>query len=429
MNDLSKYEDKIAYSDDSECDIPQRRQSKNQFSDEYMANKYGDKFGIESDGSDSEDNKGSHTRYSHGKQFTKQEYNPGDGGQDENDVVSKKISQQSISSRTSGSSWEKGQSSEKTTNMTRKPSWANAKPLSVVQGDTNMKPNLNERVDSDEYGTRTEKKAILQSRKSDFDSEYEAPVSSNSGRAGSDYFDDDDDDIVSKPFRNGEKRRHDNRLVEGGSHWNDASDGNKEYSYNADANNDRFRLGGTGKSGGYYDAKEDEAESNSKHGASDITSSRILPLSEMAPSAHRRIPPSHISFVHLANLDPAEGKEHIQCTIIRDRSTIHSSMYPTYELILEENQKVLIVGKKMNLNRTSNYHLFDMTRGTAGSNLTKKSANYLGKLRATNSLRTHYIVVTASLEKEEIAGIAFERQGMYKHMSEGSQVLPQWPQF
>jgi tubby-related protein 1 len=75
----------------------------------------------------------------------------------------------------------------------------------------------------------------------------------------------------------------------------------------------------------------------------------------------------------------------------------------------------------MNMNSTSNYHLFDMTRGVPGSKLTKKSANYMGKLRAQNSARTDYVVATSSLNKDEVAGIIFERQGVVSHLKNGSQ--------
>ena len=129
---------------------------------------------------------------------------------------------------------------------------------------------------------------------------------------------------------------------------------------------------------------------------------------------------SVFSYTMIAHSSTA-SREHVQCTIIRDRSTMASRLYPTYELILEGSGKVLIVGKKMNMNTTSNYHLFDMTRGTPGSKLTKKSANYMGKLRAQNSARTEYVVVTSALNKEEMVGITFERQGMVKHLKDGSQ--------
>ena len=94
----------------------------------------------------------------------------------------------------------------------------------------------------------------------------------------------------------------------------------------------------------------------------------------------------------------------IQCVIVRDRNGFQAKIFPNYELRLQETNKVLIVAKKMNLNRTSNYHMFDMTKGQAGPNLTKKSSNYLGKLRAKNAQRTEYILMNHSSERQEVAG-------------------------
>jgi tubby-related protein 1 len=105
----------------------------------------------------------------------------------------------------------------------------------------------------------------------------------------------------------------------------------------------------------------------------------------------------------------------VRCFIVRDRST--------YELYLEEPTKKLIaVATKMSLNRTSNYHLFDMTRGQiAGSKLSKKSGNYLGKLRAHDSNRTQYSLLTNATQREEIAGICFDPISTMNFLKEGSQ--------
>jgi len=136
--------------------------------------------------------------------------------------------------------------------------------------------------------------------------------------------------------------------------------------------------------------------------------------------------PSYILVAH----PRGERTEHVQCLIVREKS---SGFFPllggkskggdAYQLILEDSKKLLIVAKKMGLNRKSNYHLFDMTRGVAGStvNLTKKSGNYVGKLKATNMNRTDYRIVTRSHAKEHIGTIGFERAGMLSQMKEGSQ--------
>ncbi len=84
----------------------------------------------------------------------------------------------------------------------------------------------------------------------------------------------------------------------------------------------------------------------------------------------------------------------VYCTILRDRFT--SKMYPEYQLILDSTQKPLLLAKKMKLNKTSNYHIFDTSRGRVamkgGAEFDKKSGNYLGKLRARSMNGTDYVL-------------------------------------
>jgi hypothetical protein len=97
-------------------------------------------------------------------------------------------------------------------------------------------------------------------------------------------------------------------------------------------------------------------------------------------------------------------------------------LFPTYELINEVTKKTILLAKKMNLNRTSNYHFFDMTRGAAGSKLTKKSGNYLGKLRAKNGSRTEYVLLSKnSVSHDELAAVMFDRLSIFEQLKEGSQ--------
>jgi len=128
-------------------------------------------------------------------------------------------------------------------------------------------------------------------------------------------------------------------------------------------------------------------------------------------------PTSSISYVIKSHAHGTHS-DLVQCVIKRDRSSL---LYPTYELYLEGSNQLLIVAMKMNLNRTSNYHLFDMTRGQAGKKLSKKSGNYLGKLRSKNLDRTEYTLITNSAEGEEVAGIMFDKVNMFNQFTEGSQ--------
>jgi tubby-related protein 1 len=136
--------------------------------------------------------------------------------------------------------------------------------------------------------------------------------------------------------------------------------------------------------------------------------------------AQQKTVPNNIPFPLVAHRS-WNSLEHVQCTIVRDRTTVVSRLNPVYEMILESANRCIIIAKKMGMNSTSNYHLFDMTRGTPGSSLTKKSANYMGKLRALNSASTDYALVTSSMNKEEVSGITFERHGVVKHLKDGSQ--------
>lgn len=113
--------------------------------------------------------------------------------------------------------------------------------------------------------------------------------------------------------------------------------------------------------------------------------------------------------------------QHIQCTVLRDRHSMQGKLYPQYELVLEEPRRTLIVARKMSLNRTSNYHLFDMTRGQAGSKLSKKAGNYLGKLRAKNTHRTDYSLLNHKADREEIAGVCFDKITILGQLKDGNQ--------
>jgi tubby-related protein 1 len=154
------------------------------------------------------------------------------------------------------------------------------------------------------------------------------------------------------------------------------------------------------KSANYDDVDEDKNDKNVK----------VLPN-----QTNKLIP--FVLKAHIAG----RSTEHVQCTIIRYRSSLFGRSYPTYELVLDDSKKLLIIARKMNMNRTSNYHLFDMTRGSAGDKLTKKSGNYLGKLRAKDVTRTCYSLLNNCQEKEELAAVHFDRLNLVEQLKEGSQ--------
>ena len=146
-----------------------------------------------------------------------------------------------------------------------------------------------------------------------------------------------------------------------------------------------------------------------------------VPTPSAALPAPERSPTNRYSFVMVAH-ERGARTEHVQCTVVRDRrASLNGKLYPTYELILDETKKPIILAQKMNLNRTSNYHLFDLTRAQLSSKFSKKSGNYLGKLRAKNVNRTEYVLLNQNSEREEIAGVRFERVSLVNQIKDGNQ--------
>ena len=122
----------------------------------------------------------------------------------------------------------------------------------------------------------------------------------------------------------------------------------------------------------------------------------FMPLSSR--SSYKGIPAARGTVPTSRNGAADEGDffetDKVYCTILRDRFT--SKMYPEYQLILDSTQKPLLLAKKMKRNKTSNYHMFDMSRGRialkGGAEFDKKSGNYLGKLRASSLNGSDYVL-------------------------------------
>jgi tubby-related protein 1 len=143
---------------------------------------------------------------------------------------------------------------------------------------------------------------------------------------------------------------------------------------------------------------------------------------DLAPKGVYNYKPS--GNVPLVNYCPPNGgnTDLFQCYIVRERTSISSKLYPTYKLYSQEGNKLLILARKMSMNSTSNYHLFDMTRGIPEkTNLSKKSGNYIGKLRGIDSNHSEYVLVTKSEDKHEVAAIQFDRLGLVSQLKEGCQ--------
>eukprot|EP01038_Epipyxis_sp_PR26KG_P012854 gene12854-17230_t len=195
-----------------------------------------------------------------------------------------------------------------------------------------------------------------------------------------------------------------NRLIQAASNDVNSADDN-------DNNNDN-----------YLTNNNNNSYNNSYNNYSSNTNSQIMKTntsSKTSSNNFNNMNSNYYSFVLTAHLKGYRS-ELVHCTVIRDRTSIHGKLYPSYELILEETKKTIIIARKMNLNRTSNYHLFDMTRGQAGKKLSKKNGNYLGKLRARSNTRTEYVLLNQSFEREEVAGIAFDKFSLLNQIKEGN---------
>lgn len=110
--------------------------------------------------------------------------------------------------------------------------------------------------------------------------------------------------------------------------------------------------------------------------------------------------------------------EHVQCVVLRDRSNM---MYPSYEMRLQDTDELLLIAKKLSMGSSSSYHFFDMKRQPPGKTLSKKSDNYVGKLRSVNSGRTEYVLVSNTSDHLELAGFMYDRQDVLSQLSESSQ--------
>ena len=117
---------------------------------------------------------------------------------------------------------------------------------------------------------------------------------------------------------------------------------------------------------------------------------------------------SHVSWCMVAQEDGGDT-DRVQCTLLRDRFS--SRMFPEYQLVLDKTKKPILLGRKQTMNTTSNYHVFDLTRGAISvenHKYTKKSGNYLGKLRASNMDSTDYVLVTKTSGREEALAVSYE---------------------
>ncbi|KAG7394058.1 hypothetical protein PHYBOEH_005884 [Phytophthora boehmeriae] len=118
------------------------------------------------------------------------------------------------------------------------------------------------------------------------------------------------------------------------------------------------------------------------------------------------VPTAMVANVDLSRLSklaviPGTEANFVQGSILRVK-TLLSSQYHYFI-----NGHLVLMAEKQMKNRTSNYRLFDMTRSVAlSSKLTKKSGNYIGKLRSNFSKKKNVLVGNFS-RKTELGAMVF----------------------
>lgn len=112
--------------------------------------------------------------------------------------------------------------------------------------------------------------------------------------------------------------------------------------------------------------------------------------------------PADLSRVSKLAVYPGSEFQLVEGHVIRVKTLLQS------QYLFYVNDKLLLMADKQIRNRTSNFHLFDMTRSAAAvsSRLTKKSGNYIGKLRSSFSRRKNVLLSNHS-RKTELGAILF----------------------
>jgi tubby-related protein 1 len=108
------------------------------------------------------------------------------------------------------------------------------------------------------------------------------------------------------------------------------------------------------------------------------------------------------------------------CLLVRRRGPTNY-FSPLYELYLQgptprENVKLLVAQRKMG-SKVANYHIFDISKGMVSSKLSKKSGNYIGKLKAS-PVGPHFTILGKSErnEKLEMGMIEFQPHNIIKSL-------------
>ena len=109
----------------------------------------------------------------------------------------------------------------------------------------------------------------------------------------------------------------------------------------------------------------------------------------------------------------------IKCLVIRDKRSALKSLFPKYTMYFQDGgDRIAMTADKQTGSRTANYYIWDMTRGSPGMKLSKKSGNFMGKLRG-DAQGASYSLYNNSQIKEQLAAFVFQKVTLTRQIKEG----------
>mmetsp|Transcript_28971 Transcript_28971/g.42703 ORF Transcript_28971/g.42703 Transcript_28971/m.42703 type:complete len:345 (+) Transcript_28971:172-1206(+) len=124
----------------------------------------------------------------------------------------------------------------------------------------------------------------------------------------------------------------------------------------------------------------------------------------------------------------------VHCCIIRDVENSPSRFHQRYNFIFQNGatyaqmnryslgttEITSMIAEKQPMNRASNYHIFDTSRGGSTTKLAKKAGHYIGKLRQDKDGRSgRYSLYNARENKEQVAAFGFNVPSFTQQFLEG----------
>lgn len=92
----------------------------------------------------------------------------------------------------------------------------------------------------------------------------------------------------------------------------------------------------------------------------------------------------------------------------------YGGYYKLFELLDDKTGRPLLVASKSRkANSKVTFHMYDMTRGTAGEKLSKKCGNYVGKLVGQDYRNNEFVLIDNNGTKREVCGILFDHPSIF----------------